>query len=601
MLAAGMGKRLGKHTSHNTKCMVEVAGKPLILRAAESLRKAGIKRFIIVTGYQSENLKAYAHDHIKDMDLIFVHNAEYESTNNVYSLYLAREFLSQDDTILLESDIIFEDSLIPDIVDSKYRDLAAVAKYEPWMDGTVTLIDDNDRIIEFIDRQDFSFSQADAYYKTVNIYKFSKEFSTTHYIPLLESYIEHDGKNEYYEIVLKAIRYPEDSGLKAIKLQEQKWYEIDDIQDLDIARGIFAEGSEKLYYYQHRFGGYWRYPDLKDFSLLVNPFFPPAAMLDKIKYLFNELVTQYPSNLNVQNMNAARLFGIDEKHIVVGNGASELIQALGRSITGRVAVTVPVFNEYIRCFEHCDLIKIPADINNYKMDKSIFIRSLDSADAVILVNPHNPTGSFLDYEDVLEIIAQADQQSRWLIIDESFIDFADGGRRYSLIDSDLLNKYPHLIVVKSLGKCCGIAGLRLGVLACGDSCLLASIKQLMPIWNINSLAEYYLQVMPLFKKDFLVSCDRLAIQRAELAARLSQLKFLTVYDSQANFILCDVKPPYTSTAITLQLLNNHHILIKDLNGKEGFEDKQYIRLAVKSETDNDLLIAALSSIVSQKT
>lgn len=596
MLAAGMGKRLGKHTSNNTKCMVEVAGKPLILRAAESLRKAGIKRFIIVTGYKSENLKAYAHDHIKDMDLIFVDNAEYEYTNNVYSLYLAREFLSQDDTILLESDIVFEDSLIPDMVDSKHRDLAAVARYEPWMDGTVTLIDDNDRIIEFIDRQDFSFSRADEYYKTVNIYKFSREFSTTHYIPLLESYIENDSKNEYYEIVLKAMRYPEDSGLKAIKLHQQKWYEIDDVQDLDIARGLFAEGSEKLHYYQHRFGGYWRYPDLKDFSLLVNPFFPPAAMLDKIKYLFNELVTQYPSNLNVQNMNAARLFNVDAEDIMVGNGASELIQALGRSITGRVAVTVPVFNEYIRCFEHCDLIHIPTDFNNYQMDKSVFLSSLDSADAVILVNPHNPSGSFLEYEDVLEIIAQADKQSRWLIIDESFIDFADCGQRYSLIDSALLKKYPYLIVVKSLGKCCGIAGLRLGVLACGNSCLMASIKQMMPIWNINSLAEYYLQIMPLYKKDYLVSCDRLASQRAELAARLSQLKFLTVYDSQANFLFCEVKPPYSSAAVAKYLLTEHHILIKDLQDKPGLEGRQFIRLAVKSELENDYLISALAAL-----
>jgi len=282
MLAAGMGKRLGKYTQGNTKCMVEVAGKTLIMRAAEALKKAGIHRLIIVTGYERGKLKSYITQNITDMEIIFIDNEVYESTNNIYSLFLAKDFLHQDDTILLESDLIFAEDLISDLVNCAYRDVVTVAEYETWMDGTMVLIDADDRVVEFVEKKDFTFSKTGDYYKTVNIYKFSKEFSSQHYIPFLEAYIKAYGNNEYYELVLKAIAHLSHSGLKAFKLTDQRWYEIDDAQDLDIAATLFADNDEELALYQRRCGGYWRFAELTDFCYLVNPYFPPPSMLDKI-------------------------------------------------------------------------------------------------------------------------------------------------------------------------------------------------------------------------------------------------------------------------------------------------------------------------------
>ena len=141
MLAAGMGKRLGKYTNGQTKCMVKVGGKTLLERTVEALRLAGIRKFVVVVGYEGEKLVRYIQDNFSDMEFQFVYNHDYAETNNIYSLYLAKDLLIQDDTIMIESDLIYEPRLIRDMVEYPEDNLIAVAKYEQWMDGTVTLLD----------------------------------------------------------------------------------------------------------------------------------------------------------------------------------------------------------------------------------------------------------------------------------------------------------------------------------------------------------------------------------------------------------------------------------------------------------------------------
>ena len=202
MLAAGMGKRVGKYTAGNTKCMLKIGDKTLIERACEALYYAGIKDFTIVVGYKSNNLKEFIekcdNEIVKRMNINFIDNNIYDKTNNIYSLFLAKDELLKDDTILLESDLIYEKEVIKKIVDSKEKNVVSVAKYEHWMDGTVIKIGDTDNTIsEFIEKKDFDFNDINYYYKTVNIYKFSKEFSTKEFVPFLDAYIEAYGENEY--------------------------------------------------------------------------------------------------------------------------------------------------------------------------------------------------------------------------------------------------------------------------------------------------------------------------------------------------------------------------------------------------------------------
>lgn len=139
----------------------------------------------------------------------------------------------------------------------------------------------------------------------------------------------------------------DDPEIKAKKLNGQIWYEIDDIQDLDIASSMFApDDGEKLRRIQSRYGGYWRYPRLLDFCYLVNPYFPPSKLMNEIKANFETLLTQYPSGLQVNSLLAAKNFSVQQNHIIVGNGAAELIKSLMEKICGNVGFIRPTFEEY---------------------------------------------------------------------------------------------------------------------------------------------------------------------------------------------------------------------------------------------------------------
>ena len=302
ILAAGMGKRLGELTRHNTKCMVEINGVKLIDRLLRQLSEVELQRIIIVTGYYGERLQQHVGAIYNNIPVKYVHNVVYDKTNNIYSLALAINYLQEDDTLLVESDLIFEDGLFKLVVDDPFPNLAIVAKYEPWMDGTMVKLNEERDIINFVLKKNFEYAEIESYYKTVNIYKFSKEFSVSTYIPFLEAYTKARGNNEYYEQVLRVITLLEYCDLKALPLDNQRWYEIDDVQDLNIAETIFANSNDRLALYQKRYGGYWRFPGLLDFCYLVNPYFPPVLLKEEMKASFDVLLSEYPSGLEVNNL-----------------------------------------------------------------------------------------------------------------------------------------------------------------------------------------------------------------------------------------------------------------------------------------------------------
>ena len=590
-----MGKRLGAYTNNQTKCMVKVGGKTLLEHAADALRQAGIKKFVLVVGYAGDKLIEFAKETLSDFELEFVVNSDYDTTNNIYSLYMAREQLMQDDTIMLESDLIYEPRLIKAMVDHEAQNLVAVAKYEHWMDGTVTLVGEDGTIQEFIEKKNFRYDSVEQYYKTVNVYKFSKDFAANQYVPFLTAYIQAYGKNQYYEMVLKALAHLHFAGLRAFEMGDIKWYEIDDVQDLDIANTMFAADADRLHAYEYHFGGYWRFSGLKDFCYLVNPYFPPRKMVDQMTYFYRTLLTQYPSGMYVQKLLAGKMYGVKEDYLLVGNGAAELINTLGRTMTGKTALSIPAFNEYVRCFPNCEILPIAGADSDYRFDMAELRKAAKKADNLVLINPDNPSGAFLTKEELMELADLCLDNGTILVVDESFVDFAQKDLRYTLLDNAILEEYPNLMVIKSISKSYGVPGLRLGVCACSNEGWIAELRGLLPVWNINSFGEYFFQIYGLYAGQYEAACDEIVRQREKMMEELSRFPFLKPYPSQANYILCRVEG-MDSKALANELLKNDNLLIKDLSSKNGFSGQSFIRIAVRDEADNRALYAALEKI-----
>ena len=594
---------MGELTKENTKCMVEVNGVRLIDRLLGQLSGLSLRRVIIVVGYQGQNLMDYiGHRYDGRLTIEYAENPIYDKTNNIYSLSLVKEKMLEDDTLLIESDLIFSDRLFQMILEDEYPNVALVAKYESWMDGTMVRIDEARNIVNFVPKKAFRYEDVDEYYKTVNIYKFSRDFCEQKYVPFLEAYCHALGNNEYYEQVLRVITLLDSAELKALPVGDEKWYEIDDIQDLDIAETIFAEGDEMIHRFNYRYGGHWRFPKMLDYCYLVNPYFPTRRMKDELRSSFDTLLTEYPSGMYVNSLLAGKYFGVRQDYMVVGNGAAELIKSLMEQCQGKMGVVYPTFEEYPNRLEKDAIVSYIPDGENLQYDEQDLMTFFADKDIqhLLLINPDNPSGNFIPMEGLLRLLKWAKERGIQLIVDESFVDFSDDFEHNTLLRNDILEDNPHLAVMKSISKSYGVPGLRLGVLASADVELIRRIRKDISIWNINSFAEFYMQIFGKYEKEYKQACHQFIAERRRFEALLKEIPYIRLIPTQANFFCLEVIEKYSSAELTKLLLERYNIMVKDCNSKTSLKGRNYIRISVRDEQDNDALIAALRELCCAK-
>lgn len=387
----------------------------------------------------------------------------------------------------------------------------------------------------------------------------------------------------------------DDPEIEAKPLNGQKWYEIDNIQDLNIAESIFMpDEDEKVKLFERRFGGYWRYPGMLDFCYLVNPFFPPERLKDEIRANFDSLLENYPSGMEVNALLAAKNFKVRKENIIPGNGAAELIKSLMENIiTGRTGFIRPTFEEYPNRYSENESVIFDSSSLNYKYSADDVINFFGDKDisSLIIVNPDNPSGNYIDKTGILKLIVWSAENKCRLILDESFADFSDEPDN-SMIKQQILDSNPNLFIVKSISKSYGVPGLRLGVLASGDKEIISSIKKDVAIWNINSFAEFFMQIFEKYRNDYNSALVNFRSEREYFIKALESINGLRVLPSQANFVMAEIKheSSLTSGELVKRLLSGHNILIKNLSGKTG---GNYIRLAIRDHRDNDILLNAL--------
>lgn len=594
-----MGRRLGEFTANNTKCMVEVNGVKLIDRMLVRLSELSLSKIVIVVGYEGDKLKEYISTRRGIDNILFIENKFYDKTNNIYSLWLAEKEFRKEDTLLLESDIIFDDNLIKELVEYPSPDCALVSKYERWMDGTMVSLDNNNSISAFVNKSDFRYADVKSYYKTVNIYKFSKEFINSHYMPFLEAYLKSHGENEYYEQVLSILVKAGSPSIKGLKVSSARWYEIDDVQDLRIAEARFASADEKLSKLMRSYGGYWRYEGLLDYCYLVNPYFPPEKMVDELKANFDVLLRDYPSGMNINSTLASKYFNINKDYVVVGNGAAELISGLMDCLKDKTGVIHPGFEEYTNRLDPNNIVVYEAPYPDFRYTvndlKTYF--SKHRINNLIIINPDNPSGNFIKRNDLVKLLEWASDEGIKVIVDESFIDFSEPDMRFSFLENEILAKYKNLYVIKSISKSYGVPGLRLGVLASSDTMLINRMRKKVAIWNINSFGEYYMQIYGKYENDYKNACDRFVEERRLFNKDLEDVGYLRVVPSQANYFLCEILGGFTAEELSVALLDKYGILIKDCNRKKGFPTgKQFVRFAIRDRKDNQKLVKALKAL-----
>ena len=591
ILAAGMGKRLKALTKECTKCMVKVNGVSLIDRMLHQLERIHLSKIVIVIGYQGEKLIKYIDSLEIKTPIVYINNEIFDKTNNIYSLALASDYLCKENTLLFESDLIFEDEVVNQLLDDPRDTLALVDKYESWMDGTCIKLNEEDHITAFIPNRAFKFEEIKDYYKTVNIYKFGKEFSQKYYVPFLNAYAKALGNNEYYEQVLRVITMLDIPAIQAKRLSGQRWYEIDDIQDLDIASSIFTEDREKLQRLQKRGGGYWRYPKLLDFKTFANPFFPPQRLMDEIKANMETILSKKPSDMSVNLLLAEKNFDVSQENIVLTEDAKATIKRLVLNCneeTGIIGGAIPFesLNKSLHYMEESADFAINAEAVIKFASKCRF-------KLLVIGNPSSSFGQYIPKNEIVKIVKWGFENKVQIIYDETFSDLSEESDN-SFMLAEILIRYPNLWVAKDFSAIHGVPGLSIGMLACGDVSKTRMARAHFMPDRLDSCSEFYMQIFEKYKKDYTNAIDCFIRERKRIEAMLSKLQGVSVSPSNSAFVVVKFNGNVSADEVEKRLLLEKHILVKQLG-----RNTNRIRFAIHKEEENDRLIYAIKDILSR--
>jgi len=348
--------------------------------------------------------------------------------------------------------------------------------------------------------------------------------------------------------------------------------------------------SEELNRLSSLYGGYWN-QNVIDFCYMTNRYFPPDRMIQDMQARLPELIGNYPSTNWFLSSLMAEQVGLTENELVVANGASELINAIVARYVNRLAVPVPTFEEFVNRAKILgrDVCTFKSS-HRFDLDINDFIDyvTVTGSDSALLIRPNNPTGSYLSKNDLVYFLDRM-KSLNLVLVDESFLDFVDAEADPSALN--LIDEYPNLLVLKSLSKNCGIPGIRIGYAATGNKQRVIDLRDDVPIWSVNSFAQYFLEEMADYRDEYTESCRKVRDATRNLGRGLATIPYLHPFPTQANFILCQISYGFTGEELASLLFEDSRVLVNNCGPKDGLEG-EFIRIACRTEEDNERLIEA---------
>jgi len=359
--------------------------------------------------------------------------------------------------------------------------------------------------------------------------------------------------------------------------------------------------EEKYEYITKQHGGYYRH-DFTDHAYLYNLYFPPKDVFSHLKDNIHNLVLNYPMAQNALAELIGEIIDQSTEKIIVGNGAAEIIKILSGSLAKKIIVPVPSFNEYANAAPEGHVVEFPLEFPSFQLDIDKFADEAIKvgADMAVVVTPNNPTSILVPKADLIRLAEKLKSNNCMLIIDESFLDFADNKEQISL-EQDI-DKYPNMAILKSMSKAYGICGLRIGYMLTANADFATAVRNRIHIWNINGFAEEFLRILPQYKQEFEDSCEKVKTDRDAFYTKLYNIKGMIVFKPDANYIYCRLPDDALSgPEVTKRLFIEHNIYIKDSVGKTQPDADRYIRIASRTQKENNTLIDALMDVMYLKS
>jgi histidinol-phosphate/aromatic aminotransferase/cobyric acid decarboxylase-like protein/CTP:phosphocholine cytidylyltransferase-like protein len=587
ILAAGYGKRMRPFTDTTHKTLLRIGDRTVIQWIVDALVANGVGELVVVTGYMATELQQSIDAAYPDLSITYVHNERYAQTNNIYSISLALNSIEIDSEILLiECDLIFEPNVIRRLLDSPYPNVALVDHYRAGMDGTVVEVADGVITEVIVPRRQGPGFVLEGKFKTLNIYRFSQEFCAGSFKKLLNYYTAVINDNDFYEMVLGIIIFLQQETISAEILTTERWTEIDDPNDINVARFLFDASSRKKTL-DESFGGYWNY-DVLDFCFLRNMYFPNGAVDSEMRNSLPAVVRNYGSAQGILDAKLAYYLLCQPAPLTVLNGASQVYPVLQAYFEGRKALLPePTFGEYTRCFPNAVSYR-----DEGVADLERIAKGAAGCEVVVFVNPNNPTGTLLPSAGIHAYAAAHPQLT--VIVDESFIEFSDQPGMVELLERAPLE---NVIVIKSLSKTLGIPGVRLGYVYTRAAGFRDALRKSLPVWNLNSVAEHFLEVILKHRQAIDSSYRRTMEDREHMARELAACRGVRrVWPSGGNFLLVELHATREECGqMASSILLERGIYVKDISRRFP-GDRGFLRLAVRLPHENARVVEALQAV-----
>jgi len=590
ILAAGVGKRMMPLTRTTHKTLLPVAGRPVLGWILDAVQSAGIREVVLVVGYRADEVREFVEREFPELRVTWVENHRYRETNNICSLALALDHTRGDDVLVIESDLVISPQVVTRLLENPRPNVALLAPHGPGMDGTVVRADPQSGLVTDVfppHLQPGTFDYSDKL-KTLNIYKFSRQFSDDTLRRLMQFYARAFDENCYYEVILGVLIYLQRAEIYAEVIdprhEEATWAEVDDPVDLDVANfSMDRQGRQALLDGAH--GGFWKYPIL-DFHYLRNMHFPTPGMLAELRCHLPDLLSNYGSSQEALDRKFSQLMGCEAREMVALNGCAQAFPWLARRLHGRrTLVPQPTFGEYARI----------ADATPYADDGRLAFSTLAEQvrrtrpDAVVIVNPNNPTGTTFASDEILRLAHECRRTE--FIVDESFIEFSS---QPSLLELAGDLRPANLLVLKSLSKVWGVPGLRLGWAYSPAAEIVDDLRRSLPIWNMNSVAEYFVELMFKHRNSLAESFVRSRCDREEFTRQLAGIEDVAeVLAGGGNFVVLRFASRVSAADLARRLLAEHRIYVKEVTGRWA-DGQPRLRVAVRNGADNAQFCAALS-------
>jgi threonine-phosphate decarboxylase len=333
-----------------------------------------------------------------------------------------------------------------------------------------------------------------------------------------------------------------------------------------------------------------------DFCFIANPYYPDKHLINKIQERLPMLIKSYPSsNPRQLQEQLAQVLHVNPEYILIGNGASELITIIQREFIDDFAIPIPTFSEYtdkVKKLEWAQLFQLNPK-KDYQLNLDEYAEWIDKNEitSALIINPGNPTGQLISLNDMILFLNRM-QHLRLIIVDESFMDFASEDIPTLLPH---IKHHPNVIIVRSMSKHCGVPGLRLGYCCTANQDLLKRLRQLTPVWNVNTLAEYFISQLADTDKEYQIARLKVIRDVRFLYSELKDIKGFFTYPTGSNFVLIKIECGLTATDLQHILLEDYHLYVRDCSNKAGM-DNYHIRVASQGKRKDKLLIAALKEI-----